>query len=108
MLLGSPPDMIRGYPLRETGPAAHGGGQVRGIYFTTILPRWQLFFAACFAFAFMIPSVDSPPCEAAEPVLRNGCPRIMSGGEPSSIKRDHPCAARAPALWLHGEDYLFS
>jgi hypothetical protein len=58
MLLGSPPDMIRGYPLRETGPAAHGGGQVREIYFTTILPRWQLFFAACFAFTFIIPSVD--------------------------------------------------
>ena len=37
--------------------------------------------------------------------MRNGYPRIMSGGEPSSIKRDHPCAARAPALWLHGEDY---
>ena len=40
--------------------------------------------------------------------MRNGYPRIMSGGEPSSIKRDHPCAARAPALWLHGEDYPFS
>ena len=40
------------------GPVAHGGGQVREIYFTTILPRWQLFFAAYFAFAFIIPSVD--------------------------------------------------
>jgi len=28
MLLGSPPDMIRGYPLRETGSAAGGGGVV--------------------------------------------------------------------------------
>ena len=27
----------------------------------------------------------------------------MSGGEPSSIKRDHPCAARVPALWLRAE-----
>ena len=31
MLLGSPPDMIRGYPLRETGSAAGGGGVVIGI-----------------------------------------------------------------------------
>ena len=30
----------------------------------------------------------SPPQAAAEPVSRNGYPRIMSGGEPSSIKRD--------------------
>ena len=28
MLLGSPPDMIRGYPLRETGSAAVSGGEV--------------------------------------------------------------------------------
>ena len=48
MLLGSPPDMIRGYPLRETGSAAHGGGQVRAVYFTTILCRWQLFSARFF------------------------------------------------------------
>ena len=36
----------------------------------------------------------------------------MSGGEPSSIKRDVPCAARAPVPQLHAEDcnviaYLF-
>ena len=28
----------------------------------------------------------------------------MSGGEPSSIKRDHPCAARAPVPWQSAED----
>ena len=44
MLLGSPPDMIRGYPLRETGSAAHSGGQVRNPYSTTIPARWQQFF----------------------------------------------------------------
>ena len=33
----------------------------------------------------------------------------MSGGEPSSIKRDHPCAARVPAPRLHsgGRSHLF-
>ena len=46
----------------------------------------------------------APLHEAAEPVSRNGCPRIMSGGEPSSIKRDVPCAARVPAPQLHAED----
>ena len=44
MLLGSPPDMIRGYPLRETGSAAHSGGQVRNPYSTTIPARSQQFF----------------------------------------------------------------
>ena len=44
MLLGSPPDMIRGYPLRETGPAAAGGGQVRENHSTTKRGAWQLFF----------------------------------------------------------------
>ena len=28
----------------------------------------------------------------------------MSGGEPSSIKRDVPCAARVPVPQLHAED----
>jgi len=28
MLLGSPPDMIRGHPLRETGSAAYRGGLI--------------------------------------------------------------------------------
>ena len=40
MLLGSPPDMIRGHPLRETGSTAAGGGVVTG-YSTTNLPSWQ-------------------------------------------------------------------
>ena len=31
----------------------------------------------------------------------------MSGGEPSSIKRDFPCAARVPASWLHTEENYF-
>ncbi len=30
---------------------------------------------------------------------------IMSGGEPSSIKRDLPCAARAPGPQMHTEDF---
>ena len=30
----------------------------------------------------------------------------MSGGEPSSIKRDHSCAARAPVPWQSAEDSL--
>ena len=30
----------------------------------------------------------------------------MSGGEPSSIKRDVPCAARAPVPQLHAEDFF--
>jgi hypothetical protein len=38
MLLGSPPDMIRGYPLRETGSAAGGGGVVMKISYH-ISPR---------------------------------------------------------------------
>ncbi len=51
--------------------------------------------------------IKSPPHAAAEPVSRNGCPRIMSGGEPSSIKRDVPCAARAPVPQLHTEDLFY-
>ena len=31
----------------------------------------------------------------------------MSGGEPSSIKREFPCAARQPVPWLPPEDFLF-
>ena len=31
----------------------------------------------------------------------------MSGGEPSSIKRDHPCAARVPASWLQTEEIFY-
>ena len=31
----------------------------------------------------------------------------MSGGEPSSIKRDHPCAARAPVPWQSAEDVFY-
>ena len=32
----------------------------------------------------------------------------MSGGEPSSIKRDHPCAARTPAPQLRTEELFFT
>ncbi len=52
-------------------------------------------------------TTTSPPWTAAEPVSRNGCPRTMSGGEPSSIKREFPCAARQPVPWLPPEDFLF-
>ena len=31
----------------------------------------------------------------------------MSGGEPSSIKRDHPCAARTPVPQLYTEEYFY-
>ena len=40
MLLGSPPDMVRGHPLRETGSAAAYGGMVR-IYFTILFSNSQ-------------------------------------------------------------------
>ena len=33
MLLGSPPDMIRGYPLRKTGSAASHGGLSMDIFY---------------------------------------------------------------------------
>ena len=49
---------------------------------------------------------NSPPHTAAEPVSRNVTLRIMSGGEPSSIKRDVPCAVRAPVPQLHTEDFF--
>ena len=51
--------------------------------------------------------MTTPPPPAAEPVSRNGYPRIMSGGEPSSIKRDHPCAASPPAPRLAAEEFYF-
>ena len=38
MLLGSPPDMIRGYPLRETGSAAVSGGEVVAIILLQLFP----------------------------------------------------------------------
>ena len=31
----------------------------------------------------------------------------MSGGEPSSIKRDHPCAARTPVPQLYTGEYFY-
>ena len=38
-----------------------------------------------------------------ESVLRNGSPRTMSGGEPSSIKWTLSCAVSSPLLsWLYG------
>ena len=33
MLLGSPPDMIRGYPLRKTGSAASHGGLSTAVFY---------------------------------------------------------------------------
>ena len=46
MLLGSPPDMIRGAPLRETGSAAACGGLVQIVfYFTILLRNYQLKFS---------------------------------------------------------------
>lgn len=44
MLLGSPPDMVRGHPLRETGSAAAHGGLLWFIYFTICLGNYQLKF----------------------------------------------------------------
>jgi len=32
MLLGSPPDMVRGHPLRETGSAAARGGLLYSLF----------------------------------------------------------------------------
>ena len=31
----------------------------------------------------------------------------MSGGEPSSIKRDRTCAVRVPVPWLYAEDFPY-
>ena len=39
--------------------------------------------------------------------MRNGYLRTMSGGEPSSIKRDHPCAARTPVPQLYTWEYFY-
>ena len=39
--------------------------------------------------------------------MRNGYLRTMSGGEPSSIKRDHPCAARTPVPQLYTGEYFY-
>ena len=41
MLLGSPPDMVRGHPLRETGSAAVCGGIQLPDYFTIPLRNYQ-------------------------------------------------------------------
>ena len=43
MLLGSPPDMVHGHPLRETGSAAACRGAVPA-YSTISFPAWQLKF----------------------------------------------------------------
>ena len=42
MLLGSPPDMVRGQPLRETGSAAAHGGRLLLYY---IFPRLAIFLS---------------------------------------------------------------
>ncbi len=55
----------------------------------------------------IISFVIRPPHTAAGSVLRNECPRTMSGGEPSSIKRDQSCAARAPVTQLYTEDLFY-
>ena len=51
--------------------------------------------------------VIRPPHTAAGSVLRNDCPRTMSGGAPSSIKRDQSCAARAPVTQLYTEGLFY-
>ena len=40
----------------------------------------------------------TPASSVDESVSRNGNPRTMSGGEPSSIKRCFSCAVRVPVL----------
>lgn len=41
MLLGSPPDMVRRYPLRKTGSAAVCGGVVEQWYSTIFQKKYQ-------------------------------------------------------------------
>ena len=56
MLLGSPPDMIRGYPLRETGPAAIGGGRVHQSILLQIPPLGNRYFDISTLLPYSVPA----------------------------------------------------
>jgi len=43
MLLGSPPDMVRGYPSRKTGSAAVCGGHRKVFYYMPSQDATQIF-----------------------------------------------------------------